>query len=44
VLTTDGNLHFYDVSTGCLGFFNSSDPAALRATYAVTPIQAITSP
>lgn len=34
---TGGNLHFYDVSAGCLGVFRDGDPAALSATYAVTP-------
>jgi hypothetical protein len=43
VLTTGGNLHFYDV-TGCLGIFDSGDQATLSATYTVTPKQAITSP
>jgi hypothetical protein len=43
-LTTGGNLHWYDVSSGCLGLVNSGDPAALGAAYAVTPKQAITSP
>jgi hypothetical protein len=43
VLTTGGNLHFYD-DTGCLGIFDSGDPATLSATYTVTPKQAITSP
>jgi hypothetical protein len=44
VLATGGNLHFYHVSAGCLGLFNDGDTAALSATYAVTPKQAITSP
>jgi hypothetical protein len=44
VRTTGGNLHWYDVSTGCLGLFNSGNSAALSVTYAVTPKQAITSP
>jgi hypothetical protein len=43
-LATGGNLHWYDVSSGCLGLVNSGDPAALGAAYAVTPKQAITSP
>jgi len=43
VLTTGGDLHFYDV-TGCLGIFDSGDPATLSAAYTVTPKQAITSP
>jgi hypothetical protein len=44
VRTTGGNLHFYDVSAGCLSVFRDGDPAALSAAYAVTPEQAITSP
>ena len=44
VLTTGGNLHFYDVGPGCLGDFKDGDPATLSATYTVTPKQAITSP
>jgi hypothetical protein len=44
LLATGGDLHFYDVSTGCLGYFNSGDPAALSATYTLTPKQAISSP
>jgi hypothetical protein len=44
LLTSGGDLHFYDVSTGCLGYFNDGDPATLSATYTVTPKQAITSP
>jgi len=43
VLTTGGNLHFYDVA-GCLGIFDSGDPATLSVTYTVTPQQSITSP
>lgn len=42
-LTTGGNLHFYDIS-GCAGLFNNGDPATLRATFAVSPRQTITSP
>ena len=44
VLTTFGDLHFYDVSDGCLGLFHDGDPATLSATYTVSPKQAITSP
>ena len=43
-LTTGANLHWYDVSSGCLGLVNSGDPAALGVTYNVTPEQDITSP
>jgi len=44
VLTSGGNLHIYDVSSGCLVLVNDGNPAALSITYAVTPKQAITSP
>jgi hypothetical protein len=46
VLTTGGNLHYYDVSRGCVAFdmFHDGDPAALSATFTVSPKQAITSP
>jgi hypothetical protein len=44
LLTTGSNLHYYDVSSGCLGLVNSGDPVTLSVTYAVTPKQAITSP
>jgi hypothetical protein len=44
VLGTSGNLHFWDVSAGCLGGFNAGDRARLTATFAVSPEQAITSP
>jgi hypothetical protein len=44
VRTTGGNLHWYDVSSGCLGLVNDGDPAALSITYTLTPKQAITSP
>jgi hypothetical protein len=44
VLPAGGNLHIYDVSSGCLGLVNSGDPAALGVTYTVTPKQTITSP
>jgi hypothetical protein len=44
VLATSGNLHFWNVSAGCLGLVNSGDRATLSATYTVTPKQAITSP
>ena len=44
-LTTGGNLHIYDVSSGCLGLSDDGDPATLSAnTFIVTPEQAITSP
>jgi hypothetical protein len=41
--TTGGNLHFYKVS-GCAGLIHTGDSATISATYAVSPIQAITSP
>jgi hypothetical protein len=44
LLATSSNLHYYDVSKGCLGIVNDRDPAALSATYTVTPKQSITSP
>jgi hypothetical protein len=44
LLTTGGNLHWYDVSTGCLGLVNSGDPATFSVAYTMTPEQAITSP
>ncbi len=45
VLTTGGNLHYYDVSS-CRLFpgFSDGAPATLSATFAVSPKQAITSP
>ena len=44
VLATGGNLHYYDVSNGCLGLIDSGDPVTLSVTYTVTPKQAVTSP
>jgi hypothetical protein len=44
VLTAGGDLHWYDVSNGCLGLVNSGDPATLSITYTLSPKQAITSP
>lgn len=44
LLAAGGDLHFYEVSKGCLGSVNSGDPATLGATYTVTPRQTITSP
>ncbi len=43
VLATGGNLHFWNVSDGCLGLFDSGDPATLSLTFTVSPKQAITS-
>ena len=44
VLATRGNLHFWNVSAGCLGLLNSGDRAALSVIFTVSPEQAITSP
>jgi hypothetical protein len=44
LLATIGNLHFWNVSEGCLGLVNSGDRARLGATFTVSPKQAITSP
>jgi hypothetical protein len=44
VLATGGNLHFWNVSAGCLGLVNSGDRARLGVTFTVSPKQAITSP
>jgi hypothetical protein len=42
-LTTGGNLRFYNVK-GCFGEIITNDPAAIAATYTVSPRQTITSP
>ena len=44
LLAATGNLHFWNVSAGCLGLVNTGDRATLGATYTVSPKQAITSP
>lgn len=44
VPVTTGNLHFWNVSSGCLGFLNNGDRARLGATFRVSPEQDITSP
>jgi hypothetical protein len=44
VLTAGGNLHFWNVSAGCLGLVNNGDRARLGAAFTVSPKQAITSP
>jgi hypothetical protein len=44
VLGASGNLHIWNVSSGCLGLFNTGDRATLSVTFAVSPKQAITSP
>ena len=43
LLTTGGNLHFYNVR-GCAGLVITGDSATLSATFTVSPKQAITSP
>ena len=44
MLTTGGNLHVWNVSSGCAGLINSGDPTTFSGTYTVTPKQTITSP
>jgi hypothetical protein len=44
VLTTGGNLHIYNVSSGCAGAIKSGDAASQSAAYVITPAQTITSP
>jgi hypothetical protein len=44
VLTTGGNLHIYNVSSGCAGAIHSGDRATQSAAYAISPAQTITSP
>jgi hypothetical protein len=44
VLTAGGNLHIYNVSSGCLGVIHSGDGATQSAAYAISPAQKITSP
>ncbi len=44
LLATGGNLHFWNVSAGCLGLVDSGDRARLGAAFTVNPKQAITSP
>jgi hypothetical protein len=43
ILTTGGNLHFYNVS-GCLGLIRNGDAATFSASYTLSPAQTITSP
>jgi hypothetical protein len=43
VLTTGGNLHFYNV-TGCAGLWNTGDPLTISGAFPLNPKQAITSP
>jgi hypothetical protein len=44
VLATGGNLHVWNVSSGCLGIVDTGDGAALGAAFTVSPKQTITSP
>ncbi len=44
LVTSGGNLHFWNVSSGCLGLYNTGDRITISATYAVTPAQTIKSP
>ena len=44
VLTTSGNLHIYNVSSGCAGAIHNGDSATQSAAYAISPAQTITSP
>jgi hypothetical protein len=44
VLATGGNLHIWNVSSGCLGLINTGDRATVGVTFTISPKQAITSP
>ncbi len=45
VLTASGgNLHVWNVSTGCLGLINSGDASSFVGKYTISPAQTITSP
>ena len=39
-----GNLHVWNVSSGCLGLINSGDASRSTGSYTITPHQTITSP
>jgi hypothetical protein len=39
-----GNLHVWNVSSGCLGLINSGDPTTFVAKYTISPVQKVTSP
>ncbi len=39
-----GNLHIWNVSSGCLGLAHDGDPATLKGNVSITPGQTITSP
>lgn len=41
---TGGNLHVWNVSTGCLGQINSGDATTFAGSYTISPKQTITSP
>ena len=41
---TGGNLHIWNVTSGCLGIINNGDPAKPTGSYMITPAQTITSP
>jgi hypothetical protein len=43
ILTTGGNLHFYNV-TGCAGLWNNNDPLTVSGAFPMSPKQKITSP
>lgn len=44
VTTSGGNLHIFNVATGCAGLVASGDPASLTASFTLAPAQVITSP
>jgi hypothetical protein len=44
VKTSGGNLHIFNVATGCAGLVANGDPASLTASFTLTPAQSITSP
>jgi hypothetical protein len=39
-----GNLHVWNVSSGCLGLLNSGDASSFVGNYTISPAQTITSP
>ena len=39
-----GNLHVWNVSSGCLGLINSGDASTFTGSYTISPAQTITSP
>jgi hypothetical protein len=39
-----GNLHIWNVSSGCLGLINNGDPSSFVGSYKISPAQTITSP